>query len=191
MSESYRSLWNTHIKRYAIGQRSDLDMSIAVADLIKKLRHDFPDVEVGCDVEANFCRPPMKYVYNTVRCRYLIQLTHGQLIHGVSWVKASTEIPFSSKDFDEVRHYVTDNFLKTESDPDILLAKESYGIYDGSGHRIGVMHNHAARGFGDSHHIMCDAVMAKMLYLINQAFAFFNENKESIKHIIDNQQSQQ
>lgn len=41
MSESYRSLWNTHIKRYAIGQRSDLDMSIAVADLIKKLRHDF------------------------------------------------------------------------------------------------------------------------------------------------------
>lgn len=38
-------------------------MSIAVADLIKKLRHDFPDVEVGCDVEANFCRPPMKYVY--------------------------------------------------------------------------------------------------------------------------------
>lgn len=224
MHKYHRSHWDTLVKRYAIGRRSDLDMSLAVADLIRKLRHDFPDVEVGCDVEANLCRPPMKYVYvcnktvgpvnipdephrftalteceltfyqnhdNTVRFRYFIQLTHGQLIHGVSWVKASTEIPFRSKDFDEARHYVTDNFLKTESDPDILIAKDSYGIYDGSGHRIGVMHNHAARGFGDSHCIMCDAVMAKMLYLINQAFAFFKENKESIKNIIDNQQSHQ
>lgn len=223
MSESGSTHWETIVRRYAIGRRSDFDMSKAVCVLIDRIGRRIPAVDAGFNVEENFLRPPMEYVYvgnkttgplnipgeshrfnalteceltfwqnrdNTVRFRYFIQLTHGRLIHGVSWVKSSAEIRFNNRDFEKVRHYVFRELLKEDSDP-IPFRKDRYGIYDGFANRVGTMYNQVTAGFGNGDVVMDVKVMAKMLCLLNKAFNFFKNNQSTIINLINNKTQQQ
>lgn len=209
--------------RYAIGRRSDFDMSKAVCILIDRIPRYVPGIDAGVDVEENFSRPPMEYIYicnkttgpfnqpyepyrfnslteceltfyqnhdNTVRFRYFIQLTHGQLIHGVSWVKTSAGIRFNMGDFEKVRRYVSDELLKANSSPN-TFPKDRYGIYDGRGNRVGTMYNQLVAGFETGDIVMNVKVMAKMLSLLNQAYNFFKNNKSTIINFINNKTQQQ
>lgn len=127
---------------------------------------------------------------NTVRFRYFIQLTHGQLIHGVSWVKSSVETLFNSRNFEEVRRYVSDELLKANSSPN-TLPKDRYGIYDGRGNRVGTMYNQLVAGFENGDIVMNVKVMAKILSLLNPAYNFFKKNKSTIINLINNKTQQQ
>lgn len=220
---STNTTWESIIRRYATGRRSDFDVSLAVRVIIEKIRREIPGVKSDWQVEKNFSLRPLEYIYvsnksvgphnlpmepyrftalteceltfyqnkaNTLRYRYFIQLTHGRLIHGLSWVKASSEIQFDSKDFEKVRRYVTEIFLKEESDADILPCKAKYGIYDGHSHLIGVMYNKVVKGFGSGKVLMEKEVIDKMSALMKNAFTFFKENERTIINII-NQTKQQ
>lgn len=224
MCDSNSTTWTAIVRRYAIGRQSILDLSKAVYILSDKIRNFIPGVETGWQVEKNFSRPPMDFIYvcnktvgplnvpkehyrftaiteceltfyqdqdNTVRFRYFIQLTHGQLIHGVSWVKASPEIRFNVKDFDKVRQYVTKYFLKEESDPYSLPGKAQYGIYDGHRHRVGEMYNQVVKGFGSGNILMENEVIEKISTLLKKAFTFFKENEGTIINIINHKLKQQ
>ncbi len=117
---------------------------------------------------------------NTLRLRYFVQLTHGLLIHGISWVKASPEIPFCDADFRPVLEFVTDRLLAAESSAATPAFPQKYGIWDGRRHRVGCMHNFVVKGFEERSHIMSGAVANKMLYLLRRAYAMFTENEKTI-----------
>lgn len=108
---------------------------------------------------------------NTIRFRYFIQVTHGKLIHGVSWIKANTGVKYTDADFRPIYKFLSENFLQKNNAPD--SPEEKYGIWDGKGHRIGVMHAYEVKR-------PIEGVTDKIVELMQQAVDFFKTNQEQI-----------
>ncbi|MDE6083784.1 MAG: hypothetical protein K2G11_04790, partial [Muribaculaceae bacterium] len=85
---------------------------------------------------------------NSIRFRYFIQLTHGFLIHGLSWIKSAPDVKYNlSNKFRKVMAFVDKNFIAdytSVAEPPQGYC-DKYGIYDGKRHHIGTMYNNLVK----------------------------------------------
>ena len=119
---------------------------------------------------------------NSVRFRYFIQLTHGFLIHGLSWIKSASDVKFDFRKFRKVMDFVDKNFIAdhtSDAEPPHGY-QEKYGIYDGKTHRLGMMYNNLVKLPSDK-----ENPMEQIVTLIKEAFCFFRKNQEEINQIIN------
>ena len=119
---------------------------------------------------------------NSVRFRYFIQLTHGFLIHGLSWIKSASEVKFDFRKFRKVMAFVDKNFIAdhtSDAEPPHGY-QEKYGIYDGKTHHIGRMYNNLVKIPSEE-----ENPMEEIASLMKEAFCFFRENQEEINQLIN------
>ncbi|MDE6231542.1 MAG: hypothetical protein K2M37_07990 [Muribaculaceae bacterium] len=120
---------------------------------------------------------------NSIRFRYFIQLTHGFLIHGLSWIKSAPDVKFNlGNKFRKVMAFVDKNFIAdhtSDAEPSQGY-RDKYGIYDGKRHHIGTMYNHLVKIPSDK-----ENPMEQIATLMKEAFCFFRKNQEEINQIIN------
>lgn len=112
---------------------------------------------------------------NTLRMRYFIQVTHGEMIHGLSWIKANSSIKYTDTDFQPVLNKVYADFLKDYDGGPANPPK--YGIWDGTGRKIGIMHNRKVKDFellGSKR----GEVVGRIVYLMAKATEYFQNNNK-------------
>lgn len=119
---------------------------------------------------------------NTLRMRYFIQVTHGEMIHGLSWIKDNSGIRFTDTDFQPVLRKVYADFLKEYDGGPAEPPK--YGIWDGSGHVIGKMHNLKVKDFKVSGRER-EEVVGRIVSLMEKAMDYFKSHKSQINQIIN------
>lgn len=118
---------------------------------------------------------------NTLRMRYFIQVTHGEMIHGLSWIKANSSIRYTDTDFEPVLKKVLADFLKDyDSGP---ANPPKYGIWDGSRHKIGKMHNWKVKDFEPLGRER-EEVVGRIISLMEKAIEYFKNNKSQINQLI-------
>ena len=119
---------------------------------------------------------------NSVRFRYFIQLTHGFLIHGLSWIKSASEIQFDFRKFHKVMAFVDKNFIAehtSDAEPSHGY-QEKYGIYAGRLPLVGRMYNNLVKIASEKENPMEDITS-----LMKEAYCFFRKNQEEINQIIN------
>ena len=120
---------------------------------------------------------------NSIRFRYFIQLTHGFLIHGLSWIKSAPDVKFHlGNKFRKVMAFVDKTFIAdhtSEAEPPHGY-QEKYGIYDGKRHHIGTMYNNLVKIPSEK-----ENPMEQIATLMKEAFCFFRKNQEEINQIIN------
>ena len=118
---------------------------------------------------------------NTLRMRYFIQVTHGEMIHGLSWIKENSSIRYNDTDFRPVLKEVYADFLKDYDGGQVSRPK--FGIWDGSGRKIGIMHNLRVK---DSNHsgLMSTESIDLIVRLMVKATEFFKNNQLQINQLI-------
>ena len=119
---------------------------------------------------------------NSVRFRYFIQLIHGFLIHGLSWIKSASDVKFDFRKFRKVMAFVDKNFIAdlTSNAESFQGYRAKYGIYDGKTHRLSTMYNKLVKISSEKENPMEDITS-----LMKEAFCFFRKNQEEINHIIN------
>ena len=121
---------------------------------------------------------------NSVRFRYFIQLTHGFMIHGLSWIKSAPDVKYNlSNKFRKVMAFVDKNFIAnytSDAEPPHGY-QEKYGIYDGKTHRLGMMYNNLVKLPSEK-----ENPMKHIATLMKEAYCFFRNNQEEINQIINN-----
>lgn len=118
---------------------------------------------------------------NNLRFRYFIQLTHGKLIHGLSWVKSENAALIDCAPFSRVRRYVEENLIKCHCHD---AGKQTYGIWNGKRRRVGTMFWHKIENFTDER-VLNQETIDKIVELISEAYRFFKTNNETIIQIIN------
>ena len=120
---------------------------------------------------------------NSVRFRYFIQLTHGFLIHGLSWIKSTPDVKFNlSNKFRKVMAFVDKNFIAhhtSDAEPPHGY-QEKYGIYAGRRPQVGMMYNNLVKIPTEQENPIEDIAS-----LMKEAYCFFRKNQEEINQIIN------
>ncbi len=187
-----------------------------MVDIIARLK-EAPEVNgVGNDLSAHFLMPPLNYIFvnnktipnhpsvaepqrlsalteceltfyanadNTLRFRYFIQVTHGRLIHGLSWIKTDSNVGYRDSDFKPVHNFVRQHFPGLH-DP---AAPAKYGIWNGHGAKIGVMHNYSVID-GNLTSGLTQERVDQIVGLMREAMKFFNDNQIEINQLIHKNQ---
>lgn len=121
---------------------------------------------------------------NTLRFRYFIQITHGGMIHGLSWVKSSPDIESDAGAFRQVKKFIENNFTNLSGKSTDNADKSTFGIRDGHANRIGSMYYLPVEGFTSDITLNASAIQ-KIEVLITEALDFLTNNKGKITSIFN------
>ncbi len=121
---------------------------------------------------------------NTLRFRYFIQLTHGYLIHGLTWVKSSKSVAYNSYAFHKAKDFVNRHFLHPENSAPCNFRK-TFRILDSDSSRVGTMYNTVVRGPLPYPLRLHSETMEEIVTLMKDAYAFFRDNITTISNIIN------
>ncbi len=124
---------------------------------------------------------------NTLRFRYFIQLTHGYLIHGISWVKSAQGVAYNSNVFKKVRDFVSEKFLikpLESAENDTCTYRGKFRILDCQSTRVGTMFNTVVNGPRPTPLRLDSETMEKIEKLMVKALKFFKENEANINNLI-------